>query len=243
MTEIEAKEFTYKPIKGYEGYYTVNPHGDVFSLKSGKIMKPCRSNNGYMQVHLTKDGTTKSFKIHRLVAEAFIPNPLNLPQVNHIDENKENNEAWNLEWCTASYNMNYKDGQKRRALNRNYEDISKKRSNAQSKEVTQFDYDGSIVAIWKNAYICEEHGYSRAMINQCCLGNKKSHKGYIWKYTNYTEKQMAKKVIPRHIKKYDGYDDGQCPTCRNDVLRDEFYNDTYCDACGQKLDWGNEDAE
>lgn len=231
MTEQEAIKAGYKYIEGYEGHYMIDPYGNVFSLKRGKIMIPCKSNNGYMQVHLTKDGVTKSHKIHRLVAQSFIPNPRNLPQVNHIDENKSNNTAWNLEWCTQTYNLNYNDGQKRRAKSRDYEEISKKRSYVQSKEVTQYDLDGRVVAIWRNAYVAEEHGYNRTMINQCCLGNKKSHKGYIWKYTDGIEKQIAKK--PYVEADDDGFKLYHCPTCKMPILG----STEHCSDCGQKLDW------
>ncbi len=235
MTESEAIKAGYKYIEGYEGHYMIDTHGNVFSLKRQKTMIPCKSSNGYMQVHLTKDGITKSHKIHRLVAQSFIPNPNNLPQVNHIDENKSNNTAWNLEWCTQTYNLNYNDGQKRRARSRDYEDISKKRSCAQSKEVAQCDLDGRVVAIWENAYVAELHGYNRTMINQCCLGKKKSHKGYTWKYTNYIEKQIAKK--PNYVQ-YDAnpkIGNWHCPTCNSIVF--ENSNRIVCLDCLQKLDW------
>lgn len=243
MTYEEAIKLGYRDIEGYEGHYMVDTKGNVFSLKRKKIMTPCKSNNGYMQVHLSIDGVMKSHKIHRLVAKTFIPNPYNLPQVNHKDEDKTNNCVENLEWCTQSYNMNYNDGQKRRASSRDYEEISKKRSEVQSKEVTQYDFDGRIVAIWRNAYVAEEHGYNRTMINQCCLGNKKSHKGYVWKYTNNMEKQIPKKV-EYGIDGSWGTEKEQpvCPVCDYFITRTHFIGEgkkvTYCDHCGQAIDWG-----
>lgn len=113
----------WKNIKGYEGLYQVSNYGKVRSLdkkvkgsnqygkiffvtKKGKQLKS-RIKNGYCNVHLIKNGVLKEFTIHRLVAEAFIPNPNNLPQVNHKDENKANNYVENLEWCTRSYNCSY----------------------------------------------------------------------------------------------------------------------------------------
>ena len=243
MTESEARENGYVDVKDYEGRYMVDSRGNVFSLKRNRVMTPCKSNNGYLQVHLTKDGKMKSFKIHRLVAMAFIPNPYNLPQVNHKDEDKYNNHVDNLEWCTQSYNLNYNDGQKRRAKNRNYEDISRKRSNSQSKEVTQYDFDGSIIAVWKNAYVAEKHGYDRGMINQCCIGNKKSHRGYIWKYTNSMEKQIAKKPDCIEDKMW------CCPVCDNNLLHKWIKYPTrlmpkseglpHCMSCGQAIDWSD----
>lgn len=247
MIEQEAIGLGYKHIEGYEGHYMIDACGNVFSLKRGKIMTPCRSNNGYMQVHLSINGNGKSHKVHRLVAKAFIPNPYNLPQINHKDENKENNVVENLEWCTQSYNMNYHDGQKRRATNRDYEEISKKRSEIQSKEVTQYDLDGRIVAIWRNAYIAEKHGYNRGMINQCCLGNKKSHKGYTWKYTNNMEKQIPKKTVTERGETFALTKDGmesylyryRCPSC-NRIIR-FFEANNFCMFCGQAIDWSEEE--
>ena len=249
MTESEARENGYVDVKDYEGHYMVDARGNVFSLKRNRVMTPCKSNYGYLQVHLTKDGKMKSFKIHRLVAMAFIPNPYNLPQVNHKDEDKCNNHVDNLEWCTQSYKLNYNDGQKRRAKSRNYEDISRKRSNSQSKEVTQYDFDGSIIAVWKNAYVAEKHGYNRCMINQCCIGNKKSHRGYIWKYTNSMEKQIPKKIEIRKATNDDIESElrdfitvkgriCRCPSCRCCIHISKL---KYCWECGQKLDWIDEE--
>lgn len=111
MTEI------WKDIKGYEGKYQVSNLGRIKSLqminnKFGivvhreRILKPTLRTN-YLGITLSKDNTHKNFIVHRLVAEAFIPNPKGLPCVNHKDENKLNNNAENLEWCTSKYNSNY----------------------------------------------------------------------------------------------------------------------------------------
>lgn len=97
----------WRDILGYEGLYKVSNLGMVYSMKRKKIMKLSKTEKGYYKVYLMKDGTGKHKKVHRLVAEAFIPNPNNLPQVNHKDEDKTNNIVTNLEWCTAEYNSNY----------------------------------------------------------------------------------------------------------------------------------------
>lgn len=107
------KEVIWKPIKTYEGYYEVSNTGLVKSLKRDIGMGSRRENRlltvydkrGYSQVALSKDGNTKYLIVHRLVAEAFIPNPNNYPQVNHIDGDKNNNLVSNLEWCDQSQNM------------------------------------------------------------------------------------------------------------------------------------------
>lgn len=102
----EINEF--KPIKGWEGEYDINPRGEVYSHKSNKILKPIVNSNGYFVVNLKRGRYyVEQHFIHRLVAEAFIPNPHNYPVINHIDEDKTNNWATNLEWCTVQYNNNY----------------------------------------------------------------------------------------------------------------------------------------
>lgn len=110
----------WKAIKGYEGLYEVSNEGNVRSLdatvpygqfhsrsRKGRIMHQPSSSNGYKQVALSKNGVAKIYRVHRLVAEAFLSNPLGLPEVNHKDEDKTNNRASNLEWCSRKYNNNY----------------------------------------------------------------------------------------------------------------------------------------
>ena len=114
MTEI------WLPIEGYENLYEVSNLGRVRRLESvvngkagskrkvpEKILKPGTHRNGYLFVTLSKNGIRRHFLLHRLVATAFIPNPNNLPQVNHLSEDKLNNTVENLEWCTAKENNNY----------------------------------------------------------------------------------------------------------------------------------------
>ena len=96
-----------KDIKGYEGLYGVTEDGKVYSYTSKKFLKRTLDIEGYEQVILYKNKHRKTYKVHRLVALAYIPNPNNFPQVNHRDENKTNNNVSNLEWCTAKYNSNY----------------------------------------------------------------------------------------------------------------------------------------
>ena len=102
----------WKDIKGYEGIYQISNKGRVKSLnynRTGKekIREGTVDNTGYKIISLSKNGKEKKYSIHRLVAQAFLPNPDNLPVVNHKDENKLNNNVENLEWCTHKYNCNY----------------------------------------------------------------------------------------------------------------------------------------
>ena len=113
-------EEIWKPIEGYEGLYEVSNLGRVrsldrfyYRLHKGKVLSPTKDRYGYLTVTLNCNGKSKTIKIHRLVAQAFLPNPDNLPQVNHKDEVKSNNCVDNLEWCSAKYNVNFGTRQER----------------------------------------------------------------------------------------------------------------------------------
>ena len=105
----------WKDIKGYEGKYKISSYGRVKSLHYGrvKILKLRKDKDGYYNIDLHSNNDVKTFKVHRLVATHFIDNPNNLPQINHKDENKSNNNIDNLEWCNCKYNMNYGTRSKR----------------------------------------------------------------------------------------------------------------------------------
>lgn len=96
-----------KDIKGYEGLYAITSCGKVWSYRSQKFLKPSIAGHGYCSVSLCNNGKQKTFKIHRLVAEAYISNPNDLLEINHKDECKEHNYINNLEWCDRSHNVNY----------------------------------------------------------------------------------------------------------------------------------------
>lgn len=108
-------EEIWKDVKGFEGLYQVSNLGRVRSLDRrknnqffcGKILSLAKDKDGYCLVTLNDGKRKKTGRVHRLVALAFIQNPDNLPEINHIDENKENNSADNLEWCSTKYNLTY----------------------------------------------------------------------------------------------------------------------------------------
>ena len=89
----------FRDIEGYENYQ-VTSWGRVFNKETKQFLAPEKHDKGYLRVDLYKNGVRKHFKVHRLVADAFIPNPMNKPQINHIDGNNQNNSATNLEWVT-----------------------------------------------------------------------------------------------------------------------------------------------
>ena len=168
----------WKVIEGYENYLVTND-GRVYSMKSRKYLKPSFVGNGYAKVVLCKNGKRKDFLIHRLVAEAFIPNIDNLPCVNHKDENPANNCVENLEWCTYDYNLEYGNGRKRRA---------KTLTNGKGcKPINQYTINGEFVREWKSGKEIEnETGYKQAGISACCKGKKyrQTAYGFIWRYKN-----------------------------------------------------------
>lgn len=95
----------WKEVSGYEGVYQVSDQGRVKSIKSGRLRKHSKQGSGYDQVILSSNGARRTFLLHRLVAQAFISNPMNKPHINHKDGDKSNNQADNLEWCTVSENL------------------------------------------------------------------------------------------------------------------------------------------
>ena len=178
----------WRAVKGYEGLYAVSNTGQVKSLfRYKKILKPNVMKRGYCTVELFKDGQSKRLLIHRLVAEAFIPNPDNLSQVNHIDENPMNNSADNLEWCTAKYNMNYGDGAKTRHLKIDYttekrKQIARENGRKRGKPIYQMK-NGEIINKYENAKQASiATGIDHGHICDAAKGKYKTSGGYEWVY-------------------------------------------------------------
>ena len=155
-----------KDIKGYEGLYAVTSCGKVWSYRRKKFLTPANL-NGYLRVCLYKDRQEKWCMIHRLVADAYIPNPENLPQINHKDENKANNCLQNLEWCDSKYNINY--GTR-----------NEKASNSLKIPILQYSLDGEFIREWSSA---TDVGIEvQSNICACLNGRQKTAYNYIWKY-------------------------------------------------------------
>lgn len=153
-----------KDIIGYEGLYAITSCGKVWSYRSQKFLKNTILNNGYAQVDLCKDGQSKKYLVHRLVAEAYAPNPLGLPQVNHKNEVKTDNYINNLEWCDSEYNNNY--GNHNKAI---------------SKSVYCVELD-KIYSSTREA--AKELGIKGNHISCVCRGVRKTSGGYHWRYVN-----------------------------------------------------------
>lgn len=171
----------WKPVVGYEGIYEVSSLGRVKSLnynhtKQEKILKQNKNKDGYLYVNIHKQGKGKNFTVHRLVANAFIPNPNIYPCVNHKDEDKTNNCVSNLEWCDVKYNTNFGTSIQRRV-------------EKQSKQVYQYDEQGNLVKLWPSTQECKRNGFNRTNIYACCIGKLRRYKGFKWSYTEIKKEQ------------------------------------------------------
>lgn len=170
----------WRDISGYEGLYQVSNQGRIKALAkvdSGgkywpeKIVKPIRQHSGYLHVGLWWGGKCKQSRIHRLVAQAFLPNPENKTHVNHLNEKKDDNRVENLQWATPKENTNYGA-------------CIEKRARKKSKKVKRIAADGtekiyaSITAALIDNGISPRNGH----ISQCCKGKQKTAYGYVWRY-------------------------------------------------------------
>lgn len=168
-------EEIWKDIEGYYDLYQVSNMGRVKSLRNNIILKSKIERSGYERVVLSVNNIPKDYSVHRLVANAFIQNPNNYPIVNHKDENRTNNCADNLEWCTQKYNVNYGTG-------------IAKRVKSQSKKVLQFKTDGTFVKEWESTMAVQRNlGFNQSHIVDVCNGKRRIANGYIWKYKKEIE--------------------------------------------------------
>ncbi len=205
-------EEIWKDVTGYEGLYQVSNKGNVKSVKrvvkrpnntnlsvKERLLKTRSNRKGYAMVHLSKRGKEKSTTVHRLVAQAFIPNPNNLPQINHKDENKNNNCVENLEWCDNKYNMNYGTAIERTVKTKseryNLSEISQKGQATKNKNnigcvsipVNQFTWDGIFLRrFYSSEQVKRELGINNAYA--VAKGRKKHAGGYIWLYDKDIDK-------------------------------------------------------
>lgn len=191
-------EEVWKDIEGYEGYFQISNFARVKSLdrwvkhsikgkflKRGKMRKISKSNNGYAEITLRKEGTLRTFMVHVLVGKYFVPNPKNYPVLNHKDENPMNPKADNLEWCTYSYNSMYGTCRERRKETYGIDNLIKhanELAKLKRKKVFQFDLNGNFIKEWESTRECGRNGFGQVNVAACCRGEYKQHKGYIWRY-------------------------------------------------------------
>lgn len=165
----------FSDIQGYEGLYKINRSGEVLSLRTGKILKTGKNRQGYMNVVLTKNGESKTYKVHRLVALLFIPNPHNYPCVNHKDEDKTNNRVENLEWCTAKYNINYGTANERRGKTSRLNPLKPR------KPILQLSLSGEVVGEYNSTNEAfEKTGIDRRQISDAINHRKRQACGFFW---------------------------------------------------------------
>ena len=164
MSEVE----TFVKIDGFENYEVSNL-GRVKNIKSGRILKPKLRRDGYLGFRLYENNKQKYLLLHRIIATAFIDNPEEKPQVNHIDENKLNNDLSNLEWCTAKENMIHGTRTKRAA-------------EKHFKKVIQLDLNDNVLNEFESIKQAErETGVFATSISACCNGKRKSAGKYKWR--------------------------------------------------------------
>ena len=167
-------EEIWKDIKGYEGKYQVSNLGRVKSLNyrgntnKEVIMANTQNKNGYFKIGLSKNNKKKNYTIHKLVAEAFIPNPNNLKEINHKDEDKSNNKVDNLEWCNHKENCNYGTRISRCSEKQKGKHLGK--NNPNSKKVRCIT-TGEIFSTMKEA--ADKYNMKYLGISNCCTGRYK----------------------------------------------------------------------
>ena len=183
------KNEEWRDVVGYEGRYQVSSMGRVKSLertfidKIGReryvkecILKPGMDKGGYLRVDLCASGKRKMFSVHRLVCQAFHDNPENKLDVNHINENKTDNRACNLEWSTRIENCNHGTRNVRMAI-------------AKSRPIAQYTLNGKLLKVWPSTTEAQRQtGFSRGNICKAAKGNYKTAYGFIWKYVERKEK-------------------------------------------------------
>ena len=233
---INDKEI-WKDIEGYENLYQISNFGRIKSLSGffhdeyverEKILNSTTiSNAGYQSVQLQKNGEGKRFLVHRLVAQAFIPNPHNLPQINHKDENVHNNYFANLEWCDNNYNLNYGTH-------------NKNMSKTLSKRINQYSLDGQLIKSWDTINDAStELKCSKAFIRELCTtGTARKcyrHKfdnlyNYIWRYSDNESTQHLKQFTWETIYMGDDGLDGEQTSASMyiDLVENEFARNS-CD--------------
>lgn len=176
-------------VLDFSGLYKVSNLGNVWSNRTKKVLKFSNDGRGYQQVKLYKDGNKYMCLVHRLVAQAFIPNPYNLPEVNHkIETEKANNCVENLEWISSKDNSNY--GTRNQRIGTKH-----------SKEVNVYTLDGTLLFKCKSAVEAgEKTNNSSKRVSEICRGIRKSSKGYIFRYIDETIEEKFRNSMTNNAK-------------------------------------------
>lgn len=167
------KDEEWKDVTNYENLYMVSSYGRIKSLTSKRILS-FSINRGYAYVKLSKHGVMKSLKVHRLVAISFIPNPNNLPDVNHIDENKLNNNLSNIEWCSKQYNSKYgtRNVRTRIAMRKN------------GRAILRYSTNGEFIKKYQCTKDIEYDGFDRRAVYRVCKGITRQYNNSVWRFEN-----------------------------------------------------------
>lgn len=166
----------WREIKGFEGQYSVSNKGNVKNIKTNRILTGQYGSAGYKQVTLKG----KAYSVHRLVGLAFIPNPKNLPQINHKNEKKDDNDVSNLEWVSIEDNIRHS-------------------IHNQSCKVKQLDKDGNLIRVWDSIHqINRELGYARQAITRVCKCRQRYAYGYIWRYADLDSQRVMNRPVIVH---------------------------------------------
>lgn len=202
----------WKWIKGYEGLYKVFRNGvivsedrlDRFNRRVGGVMKPQKtgSKRSYLFVPLFKDGKVKRVYVHRIVAEAFIPNPQHKPCVDHIDCNTFNNSADNLRWVTHKENMN-NPITRQRMIDESSKYVSQEGSNNPfSRRVAMYTSDGVLVGEFDSAgQIERQYGIRSASISRVCYGERSQTHGYVFRFIGEAKRKMVHRFVEQKTKR------------------------------------------
>lgn len=186
----------WRPVVGYDGSYEVSSMGNIRSLDrlngrgswiKGRLMKPAMNQKGYMRVGLSFKGKQTYYSVHRLVAQAFVTNPDDKPQVNHINENKTDNRVSNLEWVTNRENAVHGTKIQRTTANIDY---AKKVANTDyaliarklAKAVTATHLRSGEVLGFPSMQEAQRNGFHAGAVSRCCKGELAHYKGYVWEY-------------------------------------------------------------
>ena len=181
-----------KDIREFKDY-TIDTEGNVYSKRKHKYLKQTINKYGYCKVTLQKDKYKKMYSVHRLVAETFISNYNKLPQVNHIDGNKQNNHVANLEWCTAKHNMNEavrtglfdncKKIQKENAVKNNLNKYHILANEVTKKKIAQYDKQNNLLNTYESiSEASRKTGITITSISYSANGKRKTAGGFIWHF-------------------------------------------------------------